>query len=347
MASRSAVSNQTLRPETNKRPGVCYAFTGDGVELPVVDVTHPAFAISITDSEQKTLVEKFLRDGVPLAKLPKPLREIALRFLLRQSVLAQGIDQARGSFMSGMQTYLLKLGPEMLGSAYTKPIDRQIASAFPSFCVRLRLQDMAKLMAETLLPLLSADPRRPLRFVNIAGGPAMDSLNALIVMNRQRPGMLAQRAIEIDVLDPDEAGPAFGESALAALTQSNGPLHGLRITFRHLPYNWTRAEDPAGLLKKTELEHPITICSSEGGLFEYGSDKEIVSNLKALRTQLDVVAVTGSVTRADEPIQQMRKATTAKTRPRGLAVFRSLIGPTGWTIDRVIKRPFSDQVVLK
>jgi hypothetical protein len=123
--------------------------TRDGVELPVVDVTHPAFAISITDSEQMTLVEKFLHDGIPLAKLPKPLRELALRFLLRQSVLAQGIDQARGSFMSGMQTYLLKLGPGMLGGAYTKPIDRQIASALPSFCVRLRLQDRAELIADT------------------------------------------------------------------------------------------------------------------------------------------------------------------------------------------------------
>jgi hypothetical protein len=84
------------------RPGVVYAFTRDSVELPVVDVTHPAFAISITESEQKAMVEKFLSDGVPLAKLRKPFREIALRFLLRQSVLAQGINQARGSFMSGL-----------------------------------------------------------------------------------------------------------------------------------------------------------------------------------------------------------------------------------------------------
>jgi hypothetical protein len=175
----------------------------------------------------------------------------------------------------------------------------------------------------------------------------MDSLNALIVMNRNLPGILAERAIEIDVLDLDETGPAFGESAVAALSQLNGPLQGLRITVRHLPYNWARVEELADFMKKTELQHPITICSSEGGLFEYGSDEEIVSNLKALRVQQDVVAVTGSVNRADEPIQQMRKGTTAKTRPRGLAVFRSLIRPTGWTIDRVIERPFSDQVVLK
>jgi hypothetical protein len=91
----------------------------------------------------------------------------------------------------------------------------------------------------------------------------MDSLNALILMNRKRPGILADGAIEIDVLDVDEAGPAFGESALVALSQPNGPLHGVRIAFRHLPYNWARAEELAGLLKETKPEHPITICSSE------------------------------------------------------------------------------------
>jgi hypothetical protein len=346
MASRSEATQQ-FRPETNKRPGVVYAFTRDSIELPVVDVTHPVFAISITEFEQETMVEKFLCDGVPLAKLPKPFREIALRFLLRQSVLAQGIDQARGSFMSGLQTYLLKLGPEMLGNAYTKPIDRQIAAALPSFCVRLRLQDMAELMSETLLPLMSHDPHSPLRFLNIAGGPAMDSLNALILLNRKRAGILTQRAVEIDVLDLDGDGPSFGEAALAALSQRGGPLHGLRISFRQLDYNWAAAEDLPTLSQQTDLEHPVTICSSEGGLFEYSSNDEIVSNLKALRSQPDVVAVAGSVTRADEPIQQLRKATTPKTRPRGLEVFRDLINLTGWKIDRVIERPFSDHVLLK
>jgi hypothetical protein len=108
----------------------------------VVDVTHPAFAISITDTEQKTLVEKFLRDGVPMAKLPNPLRELALRFLLRQSVLALGIGQARNSFMSGMQTYLLKLGPEMLGSAYAKPIHRPWSGPFD--CDKAPSADLSK-----------------------------------------------------------------------------------------------------------------------------------------------------------------------------------------------------------
>lgn len=88
------------------------------------------------------------------------------------------------------------------------------------------------------------------------------------------------------------------------------------------------------------------ICSSEGGLFEYGSDTEIESNLKVLREFPEVVAVVGSVTRADEPIQRIRQMGRAATRPRGLEVFRALIEKTGWKIARAIERPFSDQVVL-
>ena len=158
--------------EPNKLPGVHYAITPDGIELPVVDITHPAFALSITEAEQKARVEKFLHEGVPLAKLPKPLRELALKFLLHESILAQGVQQARVTFMSGLQTYLLKLGPQMLGSAYAKPIDRQIAASLPSFCVRLRLQDMAEILADTLLPMLRTDPHRPLRLLKHRGRPS-------------------------------------------------------------------------------------------------------------------------------------------------------------------------------
>ena len=35
--------------QKNNKAGVCYAITDEGVELPVIDVTHPAFAIQLTD----------------------------------------------------------------------------------------------------------------------------------------------------------------------------------------------------------------------------------------------------------------------------------------------------------
>ena len=82
-------------------------------------------------------------------------------------------------------------------AAYARPIDRRIAAALPVMAVRLRLADMATLLAEALAPTLEARPRHPLRLVNIAGGPAMDSLNALIVLRRDRPGVLDGRR------DPD------------------------------------------------------------------------------------------------------------------------------------------------
>ena len=59
----------SIRQEKNKKPGVSYALghlgkagQGEGqvgakdeIELPVVDVTHPAFALAPTDAELETL----------------------------------------------------------------------------------------------------------------------------------------------------------------------------------------------------------------------------------------------------------------------------------------------------
>jgi hypothetical protein len=332
--------------DMNKRPGVFYAVTTDGVELPVVDVTHPAFALTLSSAEQQALVEKFLQQGVPFGFLPKPLRTRLLQFFLRGSVLAEGIQQAQGSYMSGLHTYLLKLGPEMLGSVSAKPIDRRIAESLPLLAVRLRLQDTAQLMADTLVGSLASDRSRPLHFVNIAGGPAIDSLNTLILLSKRQGGILEERPISIDVLDLDDAGPSFGEAALAALAQQDGPLRGLRVAFRHIRYHWAQVAELQRVLREAEARGPIVICSSEGGLFEYGSDEEIEANLRALRGSANVVGVVGSVTRADEPVQRLRESSSAATRPRGLAVFRELVRKAGWTIARAIERPFSDQVVL-
>ncbi len=332
--------------EANKIPGVHYALTTDGIELPIVDVTHPAFVLTVTDTEQRALVEKFLHEKGPFASLPTFLRNWLQRFFLRGSLLADGISQAQDTFMTGMHTYLLKLGPNMLGSAYAKPIDRRIAASLPVWAVRLRMQDVAQLMAEALTPVLVKEPARPLHFLNIAGGPAIDSLNTLILLRKQQAGILAEREISIDVLDLDDVGPAFGTKALEALSEKGGSLHGIRVTLQHVLYDWTKPADLKPVLTEAQARRALVICSSEGGLFEYGSDAEIQTNLKVLREFPEVLAVVGSVTRADEPIQRIRQMGRAATRPRGLKVFCTLIEKTGWQITRAVERPFSDQVVL-
>ena len=210
---------EKIQHEERKVPGVCYALTSQGVELPVIDVTHPAFALELSAIEQQELVKKFLAQKVPLANWPAPLRKLFFRLALRGSLLAAGLRNAEGGYMTGMHTYLLKLGPEMLGSAYTSPVDRKIAASIARTGHPASRAGHGELMAETLTPALSANPQKPLRFVDIAGGPAISSLNALIALRKEKLGLLAGRAIEIDVLDLDDAGPAFGKAALVALSK--------------------------------------------------------------------------------------------------------------------------------
>jgi len=336
---------QVRLAEHHKQPGICYAVTDDGLELPVVDVAHPAFRLELSAEKQRAIVEHFLAEQRRFARLPGVVRSVLLRFFLRGSVLARGLRRAEGTFLDGMTTYLFKLGAKNLGS-YSVPVDRKIASSLPALSVRLRLGDMARLLADALAPRLAAEPRRPLRFLNIAGGPAIDSLNALLLLQREQPALLAGRHCSVCVLDGDEHGPAFGARALAALRALGAPLAGVDAELERLAYDW---RDPAGLapaLEAVRSEGALCIGSSEGGLFEYGADDDIVGNLQALKAVGDGFCMVGSVTRDDEVIRTLKLTSTAATRPRGLAVFGDLVARAGWTVTSSISRPLSDQVVL-
>ena len=149
-------------------------------------------------------------------------------------------------------------------------MDRKTAASLPALGVRLRLQDMALLMAEALLPHLQADPRRPLVFLNIAGGPAVDSLNAFIVLNKRQAGILSGREVSITVLDADDEGLAFGKAALAALSAADGLLHGTHVNFQHRPYDWANANELEMARKEAQARGSIVMCSSEGGCSSTG-----------------------------------------------------------------------------
>jgi hypothetical protein len=225
----------------------------------------------------------------------------------------------------------------MLGSAYAKPIDRRIAASLPVLSIRLRLQDVAKLTADVLLPALQANRRQPLTLINIAGGPAVDSLNALILLNQRCPGINSERPVSIAVLDLDDAGPAFGKAALTSMRASAGPLHGQTISFNHIHFNWADTATLDVVLREAHEQSAIVMCS----------DAEIENNLKTLRAFDEVIAVVGSVTRSDELAHRLRQNSAAATRPRGLQVFSSLVNKSGWRIVEAVERPLSDQVLLK
>ncbi len=332
-------------PETKKRPGVHYAVTNDGLELPVVDVTHPAFAAPVTDDEQRVLVDRFVKEGQPLEWLPAALRRRILGFLLARSYLGRDLLMSQGRFLSGTATYVLKLGPENLG-AYASRVDRRVAASFPALTMRWRLRDMARLLADVLAPGLGSGPG-PVHLLNVAGGAGLDSLNALVLLRDEQPLAVQGRRFVVRVLDGDDDGPAFGARAVAAWRSEGAPLATVDVAFEHVRYDWSRPDDLKAALDRARSEGARVVASSEGGLFEYGSDRDIVENLRVLRDGAPGdVAFVGSVTRADAPIQRLLGTGGPALRPRGLPVFQGLARAAGFEVSRVIERPFSDHVVL-
>jgi hypothetical protein len=241
----------------------------------------------------------------------------------------------------------MKLGVENLPPPFTSDIDRRMVSAPPVVAMRLRLQQVAKLLADGIEPLLAANSTAPLVLINIGGGPAIDSLNALIVLRRRNPTLLA-RPIAIHVLDIDAAGPHFGAAALAALSGQDQPLAGLDIAFTHEFYDWNKRALLGDLVQRAAAQGAILAASSEGALFEYGSDDAIVANLATLRYGgRGAKLVVGSVTSADALHRQTVASTRFKLVPRGLENFRPLAERGGFRIARSEAAPLGDQVLLE
>jgi hypothetical protein len=331
-----------------RTPGISYVPADAGETLPVIDITRPEFAVTLSVVELTTLAKQFVKNAKSRQRVPFLFffQRLVLRYLLRRSELGRGLLAASGTYLSGLHTYRLKLGPESLGPD-ANGMDRRIITSVMATATRLRLHDVVRLLAEGLAPLLAAQRDRPLLFLNIAGGPAADSWNAAIILQAEHHAALADRHVLIAVLDLDDDGPAFGSRAVTALTAPGGRLAGLGIDFKALKYDWRAADALADVLEQLHAKDAVCAISSEGGLFEYGSDEEIVANLRTLYdgTPLDAI-VTGSVTRDDEPAQLAYAIGRPATRPRKLEAFRRLVRKAGWIDDQAIGRPFSYNVRL-
>jgi hypothetical protein len=323
------------------KPDVLYAMTDDGESLPVVDVTNPAFAVNATDAEIAAMCDQFVLESQQRPEMSAPLREA-----LQRSMLGRGLIAASGTFLTGMNTYLLKLGPDNLGTD-ANPLDLRIAASFPALMSRVRLQDMARLLVDGLSLTAVALPQRRLCLVNIGGGPAADSWNALIRLHAEHPDVLPGRAIAIAVLDCDGRGPAFGARVLDALRAPGAPLDGLDVGFRHLAYEWSHVDRLREVLDELRANDTACAISSEGALFEYASDVDVVANLQGLRARTAPDAfVVGSVTRDGGPVRLLQTTDRVATRPRTLDGFRSLAEQAGWIVQDVIERPFTFNVRL-
>lgn len=321
---------------------VVQAALPDGRSVPLIDIDHPAFAVNLSDAELEAQAETYERESGRLRELSPDVRAA-----LAQSTLGAAVMAASGTYLAGLPTYLFKLGPEHLG-AFDSPLDRRLAASFPALTMRIRLQDVVHLLAGGLRTALrDGEASRPLLLVNVAGGAAADSWNALMQLRREEPGRLDARRITIAVFDGDSEGPAFGAAAVRALHGRGAAFEGLDVEFRHIVYDWS--DD--GALERTldELGAREAICglSSEGGLFEYGSDADIVSNLRAFHSASSPDAVVvGTVTHDSERARRLANRSGAATIPRSLAAFSRLASLGGWEVESANERPFSRHVRL-
>lgn len=319
--------------------GTWSAFSEEYGELQIIDVTDSSFRVEVSEKMLAAMSQDFIDSSEQRERISAETRE-----LLGRSVLGRALASASGSYLPGMSTYLMKLGPKNLWDGSLE-IDRKIASSFPALTSRIRLQDMAQMLADGLEELISTKPGRPVSMVNIAGGTAADSWNALLCLRAGDQHRLDGRSIRIVVLDRDEPGPEFGARAIQTLQKPGAPLHGLQIEFLPICYDWSDPHRLAVILQSLGDEDAACAVSSEGGLFEYGSDDEIIANLLALRsgTPRDVFIV-GSVTRDCEAMRANTRIVAS--RPRTIDAFRALVERGGWKLNQVVKRPFSYHVRL-
>lgn len=338
------MSETTTPPEP--AAGIVHATTRQGYALPVIDVSHPAFTIADDADSLRVLSSEFAKGERDRKRVPGFIMRWMLRSMARRSLLARNLFGTDEPVLAGMSTYVMKLGAANLVAPFNTQIDRRLAAAPGVSSLRIRLQQLARLLAQGLRSELSGRPGAPVHLFSIGGGTAIDCLNALILLRKLDPAAVQQRAFRIHVLDPDTAGPEFGARALEALLRA-GPLHGLEVHFEHIPYSWQEASKLAALVREASSPDAVIAVSTEGALFEYGDDATVLPNLEALRTVDNVLLVGGTVTRDDPLTRNFLTTSRFKLVPRTPEEFARLAGQARFAVTQTATALLSFQVLLR
>lgn len=327
--------------------GVAMARTREGHELPVIDVTDPRFAVPDDPAATRALYDAFIDGERSRHRIPKFIMRMLLCSAARKSRLVRALISSDAGYLDGMTTYVMKLGVDQLVAPYDSPMDRRVAASPHVTLMRLRMQQIARLLAGGLVEHLAGAAGAPLHLINIGGGPALDSVNALVLLCRDRADLM-RRPVVVHVLDSSQDGPFFGANALAALRADGRALHGLDAAWQRHDYDWNAPAALADLVRDLARAGCVIAASSEGALFEYGSDDAIVANLEALRVDgAGARLVAGSVTRSDEVRRRMIAMTRIRLIPRGLDGFTPLATRAGFAIAQVEQAWLSHQVLLR
>jgi hypothetical protein len=323
----------------NKIPKLSYAYTLNGVELPVLDTTHPLFLSSIDEVKLKEMLRKSEKTADKTAEKFINMPFYIKKFLAKRSFIMSELLQESGdnAFLSGLSTLMLKLGPNLIGNGRKRFLDRLSSKGIGGIVLRMRVRDISKCLAKSMIPLLAGSPEKKVCFINIAGGAASDSINALFLIQQENPALLKDRTIQINVLDIDTYGPAFAERCIAALKVPGNRFNDLNISVKHIHYDWNCTEELEELL--SERKEWLQICSSEGGLFEYCSDDVITRNLNTIyNNSADDTVIVGSLLHDIKVVDAgiiaaLKISTSIKPRFLGLEGLKSIINHNKWKLD--------------
>ena len=325
--------------QDKKLPGVFYAPWGD-IELPILDVTHEAFRVDATGESLEAQAQEHDRQQARSRVLGRLFNRFLLPHLLKTSRIGRGLIAAKDTHLDAQTTYLMKLGSRALGQSFTD-LDRRIAGSIAGTLLRVRVQDLAQAQTQAATPLLASSPVRPLHLLNIAGGPASDSINTLLLLHRAAPGLMLGRSIVIHLLDLDQEGPRFAEASLAAWQAGGGPLEGVGAQLEPVSYDWNHSQALATALQEIPRDAALLV-SSEGGLFDYGTDQDVLANLSAIHRQSPTDAqVFGTLSRPGGPGNAIRRGSIAAVVLRTVEDLRGLAKSAGWTLAEHWVRPTS------
>ena len=325
-----------------KVPGLSYAFTENGVELPVLDITHPLFISSIDEVKLKEMLKKAEKNAEETAEKFNNMPALITKFLTNHSFTMSELLQHKGdnAFLSGVSTLMLKLGPGLIGKGRKRFLDRLASRGIGGIVLRMRVRDLSKCQAKALIPILRKSPDKNLCMINIAGGAASDTINALFLILHEDPLLLKNRKIEIYVLDIDSFGPAFAAECISVLKSPDGQFNDIDISLMHVQYDWNNTL----LLNKllSERKEWLLACSSEGGLFEYCSDEVIDKNLDTIyNNSTSEIIITGSLLHEIENVDagiiaSLKISTNIKPKFLGLEGLKNICGKY-WTIESIIE----------
>lgn len=322
-------------PHKNEIHRLSYAYTDNGVKLPVLDITHPLFLASMDEENLADLRKESVQGAKNLKELPDSHKKI----LGERSSIYRGffLKDPNVNYLSGMSTLWSKYGPQLIGGGKERDIDRQASQSIGPVAVRMRLHHICTLQANILIPQLTKSPQ-DLCFINIAGGTATDSINTLILILKEHQSLLKPRKIEINVLDIDTSGPHFAGRSIEALKAPGYHFYGLDIAFNHINYNWADTKRLTKFLSKRK--ECIVMCASEGGLFEYGSNEEIITNLNALYenspTDMQIAGDTfHDICTVDPTVPVVAEVCGLSFRFLGTEGLKSILEKTNWKLDSI------------